>query len=399
VTPDPDALLSELAGQKPELVICATANINAARETPPGQAGFCVTFDPSWVTLHREAGSTEKNHVRAATTDYENLAGKRRVTLFDVSAISGAAFSPLMGAATRQAYRILFTVANVRLGVWLPHPRIVQAARAQLDRGKPGTGNKDAWWESHPLLLLLWYLLPHPIWRHQADRGDERADRNEKREARLWAHVLSRQPSRRGAFWYRAMQPTLGLLWAEAIGHTSYRSTWMYVTDGGHYDNLGLVEALRRGADHILVLDASGDKADTWFTLGGAIALARADAGVEVNLDPTSMTQPDGDHHKLDHGEVFRPWVHGTFTRRDGSLKGDIWVCKLGWWRNAPWDVRAYAAGHPEYPGESTAEQLYDGAEFEAYRALGAAAVLEATGQRTLAPSGANPSGRSGARG
>ena len=47
----------------------------------------------------------------------------------------------------------------------------------------------------------------------------------------------------------------------------------MCVTDGGHYDNLGLVEALQRapalGVTHILVLDASGDKADTWFTLGG----------------------------------------------------------------------------------------------------------------------------------
>src|SRR6266568_5466571 len=42
-------------------------------------------------------------------------------------------------------------------------------------------------------------------------------------------------------------------------------SIWMYVTDGGHYENLGLVEALRRGADNIVVLDASGDKADTWF--------------------------------------------------------------------------------------------------------------------------------------
>jgi hypothetical protein len=409
-TPDPDALLSELAGQKPELVICATANINAARETPPGQEGFCITFDPSWVTLHREAGSTEEAPARAATTDYEKLVGRRRATLFDISAISGAAFSPLMGAATRGAYRILFTVANLRLGVWLPHPRIVQAARVRLDRStsgltaatdasQPETGNEDAWWVNHPLLLLLWYLFPHPIWGHQASWGAKHADRNEEREARLWAHVLSRQPSHRGALWYRAMQPTLGLLWAEAVGHTSYRSTWMYVTDGGHYDNLGLVEALRRGADHVLVLDATGDKADTWFTLGGAIALARADAGVEVNLDPTSMTQPDGDNRKLDHGEVFRPWVHGTFTRWDGSLNGDIWVCKLGWWRDAPWDVRAYAAGHPEYPGETTAEQLYNGAEFEAYRALGEAAVLEATRRSTPTPTGAGPCGRSGRQG
>src|SRR5258708_28718255 len=46
--------------------------------------------------------------------------GQRRSILFDISAISGAAVSPLMGSATRQAYRILLTATNVRLGVWLP---------------------------------------------------------------------------------------------------------------------------------------------------------------------------------------------------------------------------------------------------------------------------------------
>jgi hypothetical protein len=51
------------------------------------------------------------------------------------------------------------------------------------------------------------------------------------------------------------------------------------------------------------------------------------------------------------------------------------WMCKLGWWTGAPWDVRAYAAGHPAYPTDSTVEQLYDSAEFDAYRELGACSV------------------------
>ena len=155
------------------------------------------------------------------------------------------------------------------------------------------------------------------------------------------------------------MQPTLGLLWAEAAGRLSYRATWMYVTDGGHYDNLGLVEALRRGARNIVVLDASGDKADTWSTLGGAMALARTAAGVEIDLDPTTMVR---DGHDLAPGQVVRPWAHGRFRRPqpvDGlPQKGDIWVYKLGWWTGAPWDVLAYARQHPTYPCDSTLEQL-----------------------------------------
>jgi hypothetical protein len=365
------------ANGQPGLVICATANINAAREAPPGRGGFSVTFDPERVVLHRENALKGKaRRAEARTSDYEALVGARRCTLFDVSAISGAAISPLMGAATRHAYRLLLTATNVRLGVWLPHPNVVRDARKLLDQ--PAERLPDhRWWARRPLLLLLWYLSPHPLW-------DRNPELNAQREACLWAHVLRLrlQPGRGrrvGALWYRAMQPTLGLLWAEAAGQLSYRDTWMYVTDGGHYENLGLVEALRRGAKHIVVLDASGDQAHTWSTLGGAITLARADAGVEIDLDPMSMTR---DGHDLAAGEVVHPWVHGTFRRPEPvpglPQQGDIWVCKLGWWAGAPWDVLAYAQSHSSFPCDSTLEQLYDSAEFEAYHQLGAAAVLDA---------------------
>jgi len=382
---------------EPELVICGTANINALREVPPGRGGFCVTFDPQYVTLHRESGLAAPEPAQARTSDYETLVGRRWFTLFDVSAISGAAISPLMGSATRHAYRILLTATNVRLGVWLPHPALVRKAREMLDdpANRAESEAKDHRWARRPLLLLLWYLSPSLLW-------DRAAGRNFDREARLWAHVLSRLEAggRGGQLWSRAMQPTLGLLWAEAAGHLSYRSTWMYVTDGGHYDNLGLVEALRRGAKHIVVLDASGDKANSWFTLGGAIALARADAGVEISLTPSNMIRPGS---QLAAGEVSQPWTYGKFCRPDppeagrseeerrripsqGQNRhlpsdGEIWVCKLGWWAGAPWDVQAYARGHSTYPCDSTLEQLYEAAEFEAYHKLGqataAAAVTE----------------------
>src|SRR5262249_18435608 len=78
---------------------------------------------------------------------------------------------------------------------------------------------------------------------------------------------------------------------------------------------------------------------------------------------------------QLVKGQVVQPWASGTFTGQDPDQDKTILVCKLGWWTGAPWDVRAYAAGHPAYPTDSTLEQLYDSAEFDAYRELGAAAV------------------------
>jgi hypothetical protein len=380
-------LRDDTGADKPELVICGTANINANREVPPGSGGFCLSFDPDNVTLRRQTCADGEADVQALTSDYEALIGQRRSTLFDISAISGAAVSPLMGSATRQAYRILLTATNVRLGVWLPHPDLVRQARHQLNQRAEGkSGLPDRRWTRRPLLLLLWYFWPHPLW-------DRKADLNNDREARLWAHVLDLRlrGKRTGGLCYRLLQPTAGLLWSEAVGHMSYRDTWMYVTDGGHYDNLGLVEALHRGARHIVVLDASGDRTDTWFTLGGAIALARADAGVNIKLDPSTMNPPGSG---LMQGQVAVPWAYGTFTRPAGEHEppeqGEIWVCKLGWWSGAPWDVLAYAKGHSTYPCDSTLEQLYDAGEFEAYHELGEATVLAAATLKPPSP-GAPP--------
>ena len=53
-----------------------------------------------------------------------------------------------------------------------------------------------------------------------------------------------------------------------------------------HYENLGLVELLRRGCTEIYCLDASGLSADgaEFESLGEAITLARSELGVEIEF-------------------------------------------------------------------------------------------------------------------
>src|SRR6201995_5385841 len=106
------------------------------------------------------------------------------------------------------------------------------------------------------------------------------------------------------------------------------------------------------------------------------MALARMDASVDIDLDPSTMI---GAGARLDPGEVSRPWASGTFRRLDTGSAGQLWVCKLGWWQGVPWDIKAYAKTHPSYPCEPTLQQLYDGSEFEAYRRLGPGAVGRGT--------------------
>lgn len=352
--PEPAARISELrsataGGSRPELVVCAAANVNEIGQVPPGRGAMSFTFTPETFGLSAAvpagtrpgaASVLGRHDVRASSEAYEKVVGANSSTLYDAVAISGAAISPLMGKMTRPAQRFLFAIADIRLGTWLPHPSYVDLAAA----------HPPSSWKQLPLSDRIW------CWalRRRLEPTDS---------------TLRRWVSR--VVW-RAMQPNLRLLLAEAFGQNKAGAWWLYVTDGGHYDNLALVEALRRGATDVYVFDASGDTVTTWSTLGQAIALARSELGAEIDIEPEEM---------VEDGKVVRPWVTGSFTytwdARQPPREGRIHVCKLGVWPGAPWDVQAYAVRHPTFPTDSTVQQLYDDEEFEAYRALGQAATKE----------------------
>jgi hypothetical protein len=91
-------------------------------------------------------------------------------------------------------------------------------------------------------------------------------------------------------------------------------------------------------------------------------------------------------------GKVVKPWAKGSFTYTwddpgpgVAQRTGTIYLCKLGVWPGAPWDVKAYAARHPTFPTDATIQQLYDDEEFESYRALGHAATTAMLDDRTPA--------------
>jgi hypothetical protein len=248
------------------------------------------------------------------TAEYEKRAGQRLVTLPAAVAVSGAAVSPAMGRMTRAPLRLLLGIANVRLGLWLPNPQ-----RADLC----GSLEPDASWRKR----LRWQL----------------------------------------------RQPGIPSLLAEVLGRTGLRGRWVYVTDGGHYENLGLVEALRRGATEIVVLDASGDPPYTWTAFGEAVETARADLGVEITLDPTGMAPPEGSTR------VPTLVAHGT-CRYPNGVEATLLLCKLALPECVldSWDVIAWSSRNAAFPNDSTAQQLYGDREFEAYRRLGELAAQQA---------------------
>ena len=143
----------------------------------------------------------------------------------------------------------------------------------------------------------------------------------------------------------------------ELLGRTSVRDKFVYVTDGGHFENLGLVELLRRGCTDIYCFDASGGDVDSVATLGEAIAIARSDLGVEIE-----RIANDDD----------RPGITTFAIRYDDSAQlGRLVVVRPVVTDDDPLDVRAYQRKDPEFPTHGTHDQLYTDEKFEAYRALG----------------------------
>ena len=155
----------------------------------------------------------------------------------------------------------------------------------------------------------------------------------------------------------------------ELVGQNKADSRWLYVSDGGHYENLGLVELLRRGCETVWCFDASGDKVDTFSTINTAISIARSELSVAIELDPESMAPSDADMEtRAPH--VRRTHVTGRIRYANGG-EGTLVFVKAGVPDDAPSDVQSFHRKHPGFPCDSTINQLFTAERFDAYRTLG----------------------------
>ena len=152
----------------------------------------------------------------------------------------------------------------------------------------------------------------------------------------------------------------------------------VHLSDGGHFDNLGLYELVRRRVRFALVCDAGADPDLLLWDLGRVVERVRVDFGAEVSLCVDALQPGNG-------REAARPWVLGRVRYEDGS-SGEILYLKALRMPGMPADVDAYARAHPLFPDESTANQFFDEPQFEAYRVLGRTLV-----ERLVADGGQAP--------
>jgi hypothetical protein len=292
------AIPPDATGRKvwPTLLVCAAANVSDSAATPPGRRVTSFTFSSTAM------GGPLVGAV--GTAAFEDACDRRRVAYFTLPAavaMSGAAISPSMGKATNRPLRLLMTLANARLGVWVPNPR-------QL-------GMFDG--------RTRYFPRPRPSY-------------------------LAR----------------------ELLGLNRVDAPFLYVTDGGHYENLGLVELLRRGCTEIYCFDASKDKLDAF---GDAVSLARSELNVEIDVDTSPVVADPTTGLAAESCAVATATYPGT-----DAPPAKIYLVRAVMTAKLPADIVAYHARDPRFPQDPTTDQLYLDQRFEAYRALGGAAAKRA---------------------
>ena len=175
---------------------------------------------------------------------------------------------------------------------------------------------------------------------------------------------------------WRHMGPRWGIMYllSELLGMADDSSKYVYLSDGGHFENLGIYELVRRRCRFIVACDAGMDPGFEFEDLGNAIRKCQVDLGVTIDLD-TRPIRPDlSTQRGLVHCAV------GTirYGRADKQTAGGreaadgyLLYIKPSITGSEPSDVLQYRAAHAAFPHESTSDQWFGESQFESYRKLG----------------------------
>jgi hypothetical protein len=187
-----------------------------------------------------------------------------------------------------------------------------------------------------------------------------------------------------------------------------------YLSDGGHFENMGAYELVRRRMRRIVVVDAEADPEYTFEGLSNLVRKARLDFGAEIQfltsaeLDAFVAPTHRGSFGEL--GDLARGGKPGApapdaVVQKPSRARAAIarvryldrmppsWP-KLAWPTDGillyvktailgdePVDVLRYQSAHAAFPHESTADQFFDEPQWESYRKLGEHTALSLFGR------------------
>jgi hypothetical protein len=235
----------------------------------------------------------------------------KSIRLGTAMAISGAAANPNMGYVSSPVLTFVMTLFNIRLGWWL---------------GNTGT------------------------------RGDDEDLRCRK--------------------FFEKSSPTMAPLplLNELLGRTDENKRYINLSDGGHFENLGIYEMIMRRCKFIVLSDAAADGKFTFGEISNAIEKCKVDLGVNIVFKTgLRLLSRETAKETEDTGTRFEV-ADIIYPEKDANgkhLHGTLLYIRPTFYGDEPTNILHYAAENQTFPHQSTADQQYDEQQFEAYRALG----------------------------
>ena len=160
-----------------------------------------------------------------------------------------------------------------------------------------------------------------------------------------------------------ALKPLL----TEALGLTDAKSDNVYLSDGGHFDNLGIYEMIRRRCRYILVVDADQDENFDFGDLARSVRFAAIDLNAKIeftSIKMVPMQEAKEDSVTFAVGQI-------TYAESPAERSVLVYLKPTYFYQTAPIDVRSYGTTSPTFPHETTLDQWFGEAQFESYRRLG----------------------------
>ncbi|MBZ9655301.1 patatin-like phospholipase family protein [Phyllobacterium lublinensis] len=332
--------LGELGTKSPYLLVNGTLNVR--RSTPRKRRGSTSpepatdsdggtgantlpSTDPAKRGRNAEFFLFSKGFVGSDATGYASTeamtANEPQLDLATAAAISGAAVSSSMGRVGARILSPTLALLNLRLGYWLRNPRYVDDAQgpAPQDAAQPAARVKASWYD-----FFRFYLA------------------------------------------------------AEAFGILRSDSSRIFVSDGGHIDNSGLYQLLKRKCQMIMVIDAEADPAMNFGALVDVQRFARIDLGIRIAIDweamRNAMLKRSADRAKRippDDEAHCQHFAVGKIIYDQAGTEGILVYVKASVTGDEPDYVLDYERRYPLFPHESTGDQFFSEEQMEAYRSLG----------------------------
>jgi Patatin-like phospholipase len=157
----------------------------------------------------------------------------------------------------------------------------------------------------------------------------------------------------------------------EILGRLSSNSNKIYLTDGGHIENLGLYELLRRRCQLIIVVDGEADETLTFGSFVKAQRHARIDLGVTIHMKWSLISATSLAAQENSASPQAGPHCAVGTIDYEGGAKGYLLYIKSSVTGDENDYIRDYNRRYADFPHQTTADQFFSEEQFEVYRALG----------------------------